>query len=322
MIQTDRWGNVGDQDVPPERRAGWRRIAVLGDSFAFGLWAEDHRRSMVGVAAEATATQSIEWVNFSVPGHGYGGMRRRLEQEVFRWQPDRVLLCTFNGNDFRETFLGPDQTVVENGIALPNLRLQREVLPAELLPARPPRPFARIMQPLRRNLQVLNLALHLIDQARQSDAANAAPEVGANAVFRPATNNFMSFSFWSATEAPPIQTQAIARALGELQAMADLCSQRGISFAVAAIPYLEQVREENLQGPGYDLRYPQLHVERFCAERGIPYLDMLPPFRAARQESGTSFYCATDPHFNDAGHALAGHLLADFADQRLFPAGP
>lgn len=312
LIQTDRWGNAGDRDIPPERRAGWRRIAVLGDSFAFGLWAEDHRHSMVGVAAEATAAQSIEWVNFAVPGHGYVGMRRRLEQEAFRWQPDGVLLCTFNGNDFRETFLGPDQTIVVNGIALPNQRRQRDAIPAELLPARPPRPFARVMQPLRQRLQVLNLALHLIDQMRQSSAATAEPADSAEATFRPAADNFMSFSFWSMTEAPPIQTQAVARALGELQAIADLCAQRGIPFAVAAIPYVDQVREEDLQGPGYDLRYPQFHVERFCEERSLPYLDMLPAFRKAFREAGPSFYCATDPHFNNEGHALAGRLLADF----------
>ena len=210
--------------------------------------------------------------------------------------------------------------IVENGIALPNQQLQRDSIPAELLPARPPRPFARVMQPLRQRLQVLNLTLHLIDQMRQSSAAKSAPADSPETGFRPATNNFMSFTFWSAADAPPIQTQAVARALGELRAMADLCSQRGIPFAVAAIPYLDQVREDHLQGPGYDLRHPQFHVEQFCAQRDIPYLDMLPAFRQAADEPGGAFYCLTDPHFNTEGHALAGRLLADFV--REIPLAP
>jgi lysophospholipase L1-like esterase len=319
-IETDAWGNAGDLKIVPERRPGWRRIAVLGDSFAFGLWAEDPRHSMVGVAAEQTAAADIEWVNFAVPGYGYPDMRRRLEQEVVRWQPDWVLLCTFNGNDFRETFLGPEQMVVVNGIALPNEAWQRKQIPAPYLPAQRRRPLGSLMRPLRRWSQAINMASHLLSQMGQP--ATAVPSAAQLPPAElPLSSNFMSFAFWSMTNAPVLQTQAVERALGELQAIADLCSGHGIRLAIAAIPTSEQVYVKAMQGPGYDLQYPQRHIEQFCAQRQIPYLDLLPAFRQAAWESPSSFYCHTDPHFNNEGHALAGRWLADFCEQTLCPPG-
>ncbi len=164
QIDTDAWGNVGKAAIPPERDSELKRIAVIGDSFAFGLWASDYSRSMVGIAAEQTAEQDVEWVNFSVPAYGYSDMRIRLEDDVFRWQPDLVLLCTFNGNDIRETFLGPEQTVIVNGLAKHNEELTRSRLPEGLRRPQRRRPLGFLTQPLRRHSHAANFMSRIFDE--------------------------------------------------------------------------------------------------------------------------------------------------------------
>ncbi|MBU1693646.1 MAG: SGNH/GDSL hydrolase family protein, partial [Verrucomicrobia bacterium] len=106
VLETDRWGRPGPGAVAPERRPGLCRIAVLGDSFAFGLWADHYTNSMIGLAQRLTVSDGVEWVNFAAGGYGFSDMRVALEEEVLDWRPDVILLCAFNGNDIRETYLG------------------------------------------------------------------------------------------------------------------------------------------------------------------------------------------------------------------------
>ncbi len=115
----------------------------------------------------------------------------------------------------------------------------------------------------------------------------------------------------------PIQSEAVAHAITELEAILDLCAKQGVPLAVVSIPYASQVYAEMLQGHGYDLNFPQHHIELFCARHAIPYFDMLPSFRQAASTSSGSFYLQNDPHFNDDGHELAGKLLALFVGNLL-----
>ncbi|MBU1694988.1 MAG: hypothetical protein KKC51_13625, partial [Verrucomicrobia bacterium] len=184
-------------------------------------------------------------------------------------------------------------------------------LPPELRPPERRRPLGFIMRPLRRASAAADLLARLVITARERGRAPPAPDLFPKTL--PHSSDFCAFAFWSRTEAPAIQEEAVRVALDELSGIADLCTARGITLAVIAIPYREQVYVQAEQGESYDLRRPQQWVTAFCESRGIPLLDLYPLFRAEVRARPTRLYLEHDPHFNNEGHALAGRLLAPFA---------
>ena len=59
-------------------------------------------------------------------------------------------------------------------------------------------------------------------------------------------------------------------------------------------------------------------VQSFCAERGIPFLDLTPALEA-EVERGRNVYFADDAHWNAAGHEVAAAALAEFLHGRGQP---
>ncbi|MEM7306189.1 MAG: SGNH/GDSL hydrolase family protein [Planctomycetota bacterium] len=92
-------------DFPREKPAGEKRLLCLGDSFAFGLWA-DEDETLVGhlarmaTEAEAAAGTGVTWrgVNLGVPGYHSGQQLRAFEQDGLDLAPDAVVLY-YNTND-------------------------------------------------------------------------------------------------------------------------------------------------------------------------------------------------------------------------------
>lgn len=71
-----------------EREPGALRVAVLGDSFAFG---SDMGDAQVFPALLA-ATPGLDVVNLGVPGYDYGQMLLHYELEAGAWRPTHVLI--------------------------------------------------------------------------------------------------------------------------------------------------------------------------------------------------------------------------------------
>ena len=72
--------------------------------------------------------------------------------------------------------------------------------------------------------------------------------------------------------------------------------ERGARLAVATIPTRQQVNARHASGPGYDTAFPQAWIQVFARERGIPFLDLLPPLREharAGREHLLSSVCPT-----------------------------
>jgi len=80
---------------PFARRPGTRRMAILGDSQAWGDGVEDSE------TFAALLDQSMpEVLNFSCPGYGTDQELLVLDQIAARYRPDTVLVALFVGNDF------------------------------------------------------------------------------------------------------------------------------------------------------------------------------------------------------------------------------
>ena len=84
-----------DRDVRLEKAAGTRRIAVLGDSIAFGYWvaeADAFPRQLERLLSEA-GTGPIEVLNFGVPGYNVAQETEVLRERALPFAPDLVIVA-------------------------------------------------------------------------------------------------------------------------------------------------------------------------------------------------------------------------------------
>ena len=104
------------------------------------------------------------------------------------------------------------------------------------------------------------------------------------------------------------------RALGHLDALIADCRRRGVPVGLVLIPDEFQVNGEvlavaaavaGLDSEKIDLEYPQWRLWAFCAERGVPCLDLLPVLRGRADA-----YAPRDTHWNATGNRLAAAEVA------------
>lgn len=304
-IRTNRHG-MRWREVALEKEPGRRRIAILGDSFAFGCWADTVEGSLAGVL-EAGLSRRWEVLNFGVGGYGYADMELLLREEVVRFAPDHVIVATYNGNDFRDTFLGLDRERIVGGAAeLDEAGIRRKV-PPELIRPDPPAPAAEAKP---RGWARLALYRHLAPLLGLVDLTQD---------FTP-SRNFLMLTFWSRVPYPPAALRARDESLATLARMDAVAAAHQARLAVVAIPTREQVYSQRTAGADFDMAFPQIYVQVFARERGIPYLDLLPAFRAHVREENARLYVTGDIHLNDEGHALAGGLIREWFQCCIRPA--
>jgi len=80
-----------DREHPYEKPDGVFRIALLGDSIAWG-WGVDDGLSFADLVEERLGPE-VEVINLGVPGYGTDQQLWVLEHEARRYDPDLVLLC-------------------------------------------------------------------------------------------------------------------------------------------------------------------------------------------------------------------------------------
>jgi lysophospholipase L1-like esterase len=301
-IRTNRHGmNWRDVDVQKLRRK--KRIAFLGDSFTFGCWVDRVERSFVGIVDQRLEARRYEVLNFGVGGYGLDDMELQYREQVDPFSPDVVVVDLFTGNDFRDTWLGIHKYTVAGGV----VQLDPRVL-EERIPERYRRQDGIFSQPaddrswLRRSLQrraAFRLLLPLLAwDNRELD-------------FR-VSQRFTSFTFWSQYPWPEVALQARDELLLVLDRMDAFAREKSARLVVVAIPMKDQVYARDAVGRAYDLDYPQVFVKLHARQRGIPYLDLLPPLREHVRSTNQDIYVREDIHFNRAGHALVGRLIGDW----------
>lgn len=108
--------SVGMRDVERTiaKPAGTNRVAVLGDSYieALQVALEDNLCQQLESRLNKTLPEPVEVLNFGVSGYGTAQQFLKLENEVWKFEPDVVLLCVYPGNDLRNNSkeLEPEQT--------------------------------------------------------------------------------------------------------------------------------------------------------------------------------------------------------------------
>jgi lysophospholipase L1-like esterase len=300
-VRTNRQG-MRWRELPERKPAGTIRIAFYGDSFTFGCWADAVENSLVGVF-ERHVAKRFEALNFGVPGYGVEDSALRLEETALRFAPDYAILVLFDGNDFSDTYLGLDRFNVVGGTAqIDEGRFAQRVPPEFQRPDFVRSTPTAVNSQARRVLQKFALFRFL------------APFLGLEQrglELRP-SRRFTSYTFWSRIPPPEIALRARDATLGAISRMSAFATARGIRFGIVTVPYRDQVYSVRPAGVDFDIDYPQIYVQVFAREHGIPYLDLLPILRAHVAARGADVYLSSDLHFNNLGHELSGKAIADW----------
>lgn len=321
-IKTNSLG-MGWKEVQQNNSNGRVRIAFVGDSMTFGLWASDVTRSFVGVFDSTLPSQKFEVLNFGVGGYGLDDSELIIKEEVHKFQPDYVVLCFFNGNDFRDTYLGVDKYKIENGTLSWDDRIISEKVPAEFRL----HPETRIRPSIRSRLQALlnHLALYRISNQLPylwASHSKIGPRDRATFLHElTVDNHFTSFSFWSAAQFPSVAQKAVDVSLATLDRINNYLVEINAQLVIVAIPYEEQVYVDIKRGPNYDLNLPQLYVEKYARDHNVPYLDLLPQLREYVRRERAAIYVEGDIHFNNLGHKVVGDLIAQWSTTWLHSVG-
>ncbi len=112
-------------------------------------------------------------------------------------------------------------------------------------------------------------------------------------------------------EYSPVVEEAweITRALiRELRTIVEASNANLAVLVIPAAPQLIPPRD----GIGWYCQRPNDEIDAFLGAEGIPYLDLLGPFREHVLAGGESLYYERDLHLNEVGHRQAGDLLYEF----------
>ena len=284
--------------------SGKRRIAFFGDSFTFGSWADSVERSFVGVFEESL---SSEWevLNFGVGGYGFADVELLLAEKGIDFEPSFVVVVMYNGNDFRDTYLGLWKELLVDGTAVLNEQNLKERVPERFVNAphtmAHPSPETSILKEWLRRLAVFRFVAPFLRMENLT-------------VDFVASSRFVSYSFWSQFPYSEVAVRAKDVSLETLTRIDDLARTNGARLIVVALPTRDQVYSGRMSGDHYDIDLPQAYVRLFAREANIPFLDLLPPLRAYVAETNKNLFVRGDTHLNNKGHLLVGRYLADWFD--------
>ncbi len=273
-------------DFVREKVPGTMRIAALGDSFAVGPvvpFADNYLTRLQDLIP------GVEVYNFGVSAAGPREYLAILRRDVWRFNPDIVLISIFIGNDITETLATP-----------------------------------RHLDPRCHSLYLLTTrAWRLVrERSRQENVAHV-DRLSATAL-SPETYREVEARRLTVCQHPvPANVEKKwQRALMHFDEIIAECRNREVPLAVVLIPDEFQVSAEvlttalqyaGLSTADIDLDAPQKRLLRWFGERNTPVIDLLPHFR----ERG--LYAPCDTHWNVEGNHLAADCVADWLPRESRP---
>ena len=299
------------------------RIALLGDSatearqvalektFAAALERELNR-------AGAFGGRKVEILNFGVPGYSLVQQLLQLRERVWKYSPDIVIECFYTGNGVLN--MHPTLNLQPAGAPFFRYRGSRlELDDSRIRDLRSQEGRTRLHDRLAdivsrvRILQMLSearLTVKLwLPKRKPAASANDLPDNYASVFpYRPPGTPAMAEA-WKMTE-------------GVLRMMRDDVRARGVEFWIVTLPMAGETlpdlsaRAQLLKRLGTDtLFYPDMRIRDLCTAEGIPCLVLAPALAdfAVRNKVHLNGFPNTRPdngHWNEAGHEIAGRMIA------------
>ena len=313
-----------DREHPLAKPAGTYRIAVLGDSYAEAMQVDVERAFWALLPKKLEACgfakgKKVETVNFGVSGYGTGHELLMLQNRVWPYAPDMVLLAFFPGNDVR------NNSKALEGEKRPYFSLKDGKLLADMAFRDDPefrekqhiavhRAFLqrlRLYQLLRR-VRAGDIARHFHNSPMAAAVAKgeALTEAGLDEQVFVEPKDGKWREAWEVTDRLVLAAQQETREHGARFLLVT------ISTPASVYPDAE-MRRRYEKGLGVtSLFYPEERLQRLGEQAHFEVMPLAPELQK-RAEAGGVYYHGfsnTKPgfgHWNEAGHAAAAELIAE-----------
>ncbi|RIK65136.1 MAG: hypothetical protein DCC65_13230 [Planctomycetota bacterium] len=316
------------RDYATARRAGTRRICLVGDSQVESLQV-DPDKTMYAVAETLMSRpdRPVEWYAFGCSGWGTAHEYECIRRYVLDYQPDLVVILFLQNDPFD---CSPYISALEpHG---PRYSLSD----ADGLEFEYPQYFER--SALRRSVSRLAVVRYFWLQKRLVEKIKAAltGEVVKGVGQLPLREGIAAVRAGTRSGAGDLSDDERQRRTWMLiekllEATRDACARRGARLAVAFrgwTPEIEAARQgtEFKAPPGEKDPYclsdrisemGREWVGPICGRLDIPYLDLTTALIEAEKSSGRLHNFPDDNHYCEIGHAAAGKALADLAEKLL-----
>lgn len=305
----------GFRDVDHAAANGAFRVAVLGDSFteAREVPLEDtYWKVMEALLSRCKGLSGVEVLGFAVNGYGTAQQLLVLDDRVWKYAPDLVMLAFFTGNDVlnnsrvldrhpdRPYFVIRDGALVLDSSNLETFRFKAKKAWGEVKHG---------LYNSLRTLQVARQAYLRVKSAWKNRETTLAQQLGAglNGAVYLAPGDGPWAGAWAVTEEL-------------IRAMNRRVRDKGADFWLVTLTNPPQVypdagvRGRYAAALGADgLDYPDRRLARLAAAEGIPAVSLLEPLRAIAEAGNERLHggeASAGGHWNRAGHRAAGKALA------------
>jgi hypothetical protein len=320
-----------DREHPLKPPPNTLRIAVLGDSFAEAM--QVNREEAFWAVMEKDLQhcgrlrgRQVEVINFGQAGFGTAQELLAWRHRAAKYAPDLVLLAFFTGNDVADNapalmqFPYNPYFSIQNGTLVLNDAQTRARWQQEQQGKSWGGNFKqwredhfRVFQLLREGRKAFKAWWSQPGRRGQAEAAAAAPpgsEAGlSDSIYRPPAGPVWQEA-WKVTEAV-------------LLALQDEVAARGARLFVVVLSNGPQVHPDPKVRAAFakslgvpDLFYPDRRLQVFAEQHSIPILLLAPAFQEQATRQQVFFHGFKGNlgggHWNQAGHRLAGTMLADW----------
>ena len=287
---------------PVERSPGTQRIAVLGDSQAWGDGVGDDETFVSLWNAPGT-----EVLNFAVIGYGNDQQLLTLQQEVAAYQPDVVVVTAYLGNDLRDN-------VYDGTFQFPKPRFEPDEDGSLRLVGAP----VEHSSLLQLGIELYRGAMRysaVLNALAETTVDKSAPRPGGREGWhlrgRPMRTVYTAEPTADDAHALRLMARLLVEIGREARAM-------GAVPVVLILPDHWQVEASNdpawrseLRAAGIDWRRPQKFLRRVLNENGIAVVDALQPLaRVSRNRPGRErTYYPRWKHLTVVGHRAIADVL-------------
>lgn len=243
-------------------------------------------------------------MNFGVAGYGLDDIKLQIKEEILKFRPAYLVVIFFNGNDFRDTYLGFNKYNIVDGLTEWDQANLDEKIPREF---RKKEYIENVRVTRLKSLRLLRgYASKIIDTLVSSKSSDFC--------YR---DDFMSYTFWSQVNYPEVAIKAKDLSLKTLDEIKKICEFNSIKLIIISMPFREQIYAEKTCDKYYDISLPQRYIEKYASNYSIPYLDLLPALRSYLATNYEDIYFAGDVHLNDRGHYVIGKLITFFLNSEV-----
>jgi hypothetical protein len=260
-------------------------------------------------------------LNFGEGGYGTAQELLTLQQSVWKYSPDVVLLAITTGNDISDNYRPLKK--LDN---VPYFVFRGSNLVLDTT-------FRRAKSYRSRALWTRRLLL-VVQHSRVAQLINRIRHVRRKETLRSANTSAVAgeeVGLQSAVHLPPTTPQwqeAWKVTEGILRMMRDECRQRNTPFMAVTLTRAIQVtpepekKERFMQRLGTkDLFYPERRLDEFGRREGIPVFNLAPVMAQQADRRKVYFHAAQGSegigHWNAEGHQAAGELIAGWLAQEL-----